>query len=96
MSVNFSDDAVLTPTTPVVYEKQPGVPKFECFEYLPKTRDYVVLIPIINEGDRIAAKKGQIQLLYFVNAVIDEVVESGQYMEWYREADAYAQSLGLE
>ena len=53
MSVNFSDDAVLAPTTPVVYEKQPGVPKFECFEYLPKTRDYVVLIPIINEGDRI-------------------------------------------
>ena len=48
------------------------------------------------KGDRIAAKKGQIQLLYFVNAVIDEVVESGQYMEWYREADAYAQSLGLK
>ena len=53
MSVNFSDDAVLAPTTPVVYEKQPGVPKFECFEYLPKNRDYVVLIPIINEGNRI-------------------------------------------
>ena len=37
----------------VIYEKKPGVPKFECTEYLPKSRDYVVLIPIINEGDRI-------------------------------------------
>lgn len=37
----------------MVYEKQKGVPKFECTEYADKTRDYVVLIPIINEGDRI-------------------------------------------
>ena len=29
------------------------MPKFECTEYLEKTKDYVVLIPIINEGDRI-------------------------------------------
>ena len=27
--------------------------KFECMEYGPKSKDYVVLIPIINEGDRI-------------------------------------------
>ncbi|WP_028234397.1 glycosyltransferase family 2 protein [Pseudobutyrivibrio sp. MD2005] len=37
----------------MIYEKQPGVPKFESFEYNEKQRDYVVLIPIINEGDRI-------------------------------------------
>lgn len=35
------------------YEGQKGVPKFECIEYAEKTRDYVVLIPIINERDRI-------------------------------------------
>lgn len=35
------------------YKKQPGVPAFECNEYESKTKDYVVLIPIINEGDRI-------------------------------------------
>ncbi len=35
------------------YEKQPGVPAFEANEYAPKQRDYVVLIPIINEGERI-------------------------------------------
>ena len=37
----------------MIYEKQKGVPKFECTEYKGKTKDYVVLIPIINEGDRI-------------------------------------------
>jgi dolichol-phosphate mannosyltransferase len=37
----------------MIYEKQPGVPKFECNEYGIKTKDFVVLIPIINEGDRI-------------------------------------------
>lgn len=35
------------------FEKQPGVPKFECAEYAEKKKDYVVLIPIINEGERI-------------------------------------------
>lgn len=37
----------------MIYEKQIGVPQFKCTEYDEKTKDYVVLIPIINEGDRI-------------------------------------------
>lgn len=37
----------------MIYEKKPGVPQFKCTEYSEKTKDYVVLIPIINEGDRI-------------------------------------------
>lgn len=37
----------------MVYEKQQGVPKFISSEYENKSKDYVVLIPIINEGDRI-------------------------------------------
>lgn len=37
----------------MIYEKQVGVPKFEAREYGEKTKNYVVLIPIINEGDRI-------------------------------------------
>ncbi|MDO4962154.1 MAG: glycosyltransferase family 2 protein, partial [Eubacteriales bacterium] len=37
----------------MIFEKQPGIPKFECTEYSEKTKDYVVLIPIINEGERI-------------------------------------------
>ena len=37
----------------MIYEKQKGVPKFESTEYKEKSKEYVVLIPIINEGDRI-------------------------------------------
>lgn len=37
----------------MIYERQEGVPKFNCEEFAPKTKDYVVLIPIINEGNRI-------------------------------------------
>lgn len=37
----------------MIYEKQLGVPRFECIEYAEKKKDYVVLIPIINEGERI-------------------------------------------
>lgn len=37
----------------MIYEKKPGVPRFSCTEYNEKSKDYVVLIPIINEGDRI-------------------------------------------
>lgn len=36
-----------------MYEKQDGVPMFSCTEYDEKKKDYVVLIPIINEGERI-------------------------------------------
>lgn len=32
---------------------QAGVPSFECTEYMEKSKEYVVLIPVINEGDRI-------------------------------------------
>lgn len=37
----------------MVYGRQDGVPRFECKEYAEKGKDYVVLIPIINEGERI-------------------------------------------
>lgn len=36
-----------------IYEKQKGVPRFEALEYRPRCRDYVVLIPVINEGERL-------------------------------------------
>ena len=37
----------------MVYERKDGIPKFDCTEYADKSKEYVVLIPIINEGDRI-------------------------------------------
>ncbi len=37
----------------MLYERQAGVPRFMCTEYREKSKDYALLIPIINEGDRI-------------------------------------------
>ena len=47
------------------------------------------------EGDRIAARKGEGQLIAFVNGVIDEALASGQYMAWYEEAERRARALDL-
>ncbi len=37
----------------MLYEKRDGVPRFSCEEYRPKQTKYCVLIPVINEGERI-------------------------------------------
>ena len=37
----------------MLYEKIDGVPNFECKEYEKKTKKYCLIIPIINEGERI-------------------------------------------
>lgn len=37
----------------MIYKKQSGVPQFECIEFFEKTKEYMILIPIINEGARI-------------------------------------------
>ena len=39
--------------------------------------------------------KDDLELMYFVNGVIDEVLASGQYEEWFGEAAARAAELGL-
>jgi glycosyltransferase involved in cell wall biosynthesis len=38
------------------YQRQSGVPAFSCAEYAEKKRDYAVLIPVINEGERITGE----------------------------------------
>ena len=47
------------------------------------------------DGDRIAGKKGELQLMYFVNGVIDEVLENGQYRAWFEEYEVRAAELGM-
>ncbi len=47
------------------------------------------------QGDRVAARKGETQLIAFVNGVIDELLASGQYMTWYEESVALAAKLDL-
>ena len=46
-------------------------------------------------GYRVAAKKGEIQLIYFVNGVINEVTASGTYDSWLDEAAKRAEELGM-
>ena len=33
--------------------------------------------------------------MYFVNGVIDELLEAGQYRAWYQEYEARAAELGM-
>lgn len=47
------------------------------------------------DGDRVAGKKGELQLMYFVNGVIDELLETGQYRAWYEAYGQRAAELGL-
>ena len=46
-------------------------------------------------GYRVVAKKGELQLIYFVNGVIDEVLADGSYQKWLEEAQERAGELGL-
>lgn len=46
-------------------------------------------------GYRVAAKKGELQLIYFVNAVINEATEYATYDAWMEQAGKRAQELGL-
>jgi len=47
------------------------------------------------EGDRVAARKGETQLIAFVNGVIEELLRDGQYQKWFEEYTEVAARLGL-
>lgn len=47
------------------------------------------------DGDRIAGPKGETMLMYFVNGVIDEVLEDGHYQSWFSQYTVYASKLDL-
>jgi len=47
------------------------------------------------QGDRIAGKKEELQLMYFVNGVINEVLEKDLYTSWLEDAKKRAAELGL-
>lgn len=49
-----------------------------------------------DEGNVIAVKKGEDELLEAINEIIAEVNESGIYSQWTEEARALAESLGIE
>lgn len=60
----------------MIYERKKGVPKFECFEFSEKTKDYVLLIPIINEGERIINELSRAQR-HNVSSCVDIVICDG-------------------
>ena len=60
----------------MIYKKQEGVPRFECREFLPKRNEYVVLIPIINEGKRIKQELLRAQRKK-INELVDIVICDG-------------------
>lgn len=60
----------------MIYERQPGVPKFESDVFSTEHRDYVVLIPIINEGNRIIHELERAQKAG-VSSVADIVICDG-------------------
>lgn len=58
------------------FENIPGVPKFECTEYQEKTKEYVLLIPIINEGQRIVRELQKAQK-HHISEHVDIVICDG-------------------
>lgn len=60
----------------MVYEHIDGVPKFECTEYHSKQKEYVLLIPIINEGQRIIRELQRAQA-HHISEYVDIVICDG-------------------
>ncbi len=60
----------------MIYEKQDGVPRFECVEYKEKEKEYVLLIPIINEGNNIKRELMR-AYKYNVSEYVDIVICDG-------------------
>lgn len=58
------------------YENISGVPDFECYEYAKKQKDYCILIPIINEGDRIRSELNR-ALRFGVSDRVDIIICDG-------------------
>lgn len=68
------------------YTKQAGVPAFASTEFRKKTSEYVILIPIINEGERIHKELFR-ALKHQVTEVADIVICDGGSTDGYTEED---------
>ena len=60
-----------------IFEKQDGVPKFESTEFVGKKKSYVLLIPIINEGQRIINELKRAQVAGISNYVDIVICDGG-------------------
>lgn len=75
------------------YRDIQGVPDFDCDEYVSRQKDYVVLIPIINEGPRILNELKRAQAAN-VSAVADIVICDGGSTDGCTEKETL-RSLGV-
>jgi len=57
--------------------------------------DFSFVVDESLQGTRIGIPKGETELLDKINEIVDDVVASGQYVEWYNEYTEYAKGLGL-
>ncbi len=57
--------------------------------------DYKFTLSEAYDGTRVGAKKGETDLIAFVNGCIEELLASGQYSVWYDEYTEYAKTLGV-
>ena len=57
--------------------------------------DFEFVVDESTQGERVCMPKGETELCDKVNEIIDEVLESGIYDEWFEEYEEYAKSLGL-
>lgn len=60
----------------VTYERRPGVPRFDATEYAPRRARHCLLIPIINEGERIARELARAQAAG-VDRLVDVIICDG-------------------
>lgn len=58
--------------------------------------DFVFPLDEKYDGTRVAIKKGEDALTEKVNEIIDELLASGQYEQWYNDYKEYANKLGLD
>ncbi|MCI8995559.1 MAG: glycosyltransferase family 2 protein [Lachnospiraceae bacterium] len=77
----------------MIYEKQPGVPRFRAEEYAPKQRDYCVCIPIINENSRIQKELKRAKK-YGVHKLVDIILCDGGSTDGSTQEDLL-RSLGV-
>lgn len=61
----------------MVYEEKYGVPKFQCEEFVKKAKAYALLIPVINEGERIKAELCRAKEFSVQNAVDIVICDGG-------------------
>ena len=57
--------------------------------------DFRFTVDAANDGTRIGMPPGEVELKAYVDGLIDQLLDSGQYEQWYNEYTEYARTLGL-